>query len=109
MRGIRPPIWRRLHVPGAATLGQLHDALQIAIGWTDSRLHQFRVGGDGSLDMEPVNEALRALGALGGACPNPNRNFLATFAFLCALAMPDSLDSSGDQEQPMEFPQLRHL
>jgi hypothetical protein len=44
LRAIRPPIWRRLRVPGDATLGQLHDALQIALGWTDSHLHQFRVG-----------------------------------------------------------------
>lgn len=44
LRHIRPPIWRRLRVPGATTLGQLHDALQIALGWTDSHLHQFRVG-----------------------------------------------------------------
>jgi hypothetical protein len=46
MRGIRPPIWRRLRVPGAMTLAQLHDVLQDAFGWTDSHLHQFRMGRD---------------------------------------------------------------
>jgi hypothetical protein len=41
IRGIRPPIWRRLEVDGALTLAKLHEVLQIAFGWTDSHLHQF--------------------------------------------------------------------
>jgi hypothetical protein len=44
MRGIRPPIWRRVRVAGGLTLARLHDALQEAFGWTNSHLHQFRVG-----------------------------------------------------------------
>jgi hypothetical protein len=46
MRGIRPAIWRRLRVPGGVTLAQLHGVLQDAFGWTNSHLHQFRVGGE---------------------------------------------------------------
>jgi len=41
-----PTVWRRLQVPGAASLDWLHAALQVAIGWTNSHLHQFKVGGD---------------------------------------------------------------
>jgi hypothetical protein len=44
LEGSRPPIWRRLLVPADLTLGDLHYILQIAMGWTDSHLHQFRVG-----------------------------------------------------------------
>jgi hypothetical protein len=44
LRHVRPPIWRRLRVPGAVSLDKLHGALQIALGWSDSHLHQFRVG-----------------------------------------------------------------
>lgn len=44
--GSEPPIWRRLQVPGDAKLDWLHAVLQIAIGWTNSHLHQFRVGED---------------------------------------------------------------
>lgn len=44
LRAIRPPIWRRVRLPGTASLRQVHDALQVALGWTDSHLHQFRVG-----------------------------------------------------------------
>jgi hypothetical protein len=39
----KPIIWRRLQVPGNATLGWLHAVLQVAMGWTNSHLHQFRV------------------------------------------------------------------
>ena len=31
-------------MPGNANLGWLHAALQVAMGWTNSHLHQFRVG-----------------------------------------------------------------
>ncbi len=44
LRGIRPPICRRLRVPSTLTLGQPHQALQIAMGWTNSHMHQFSVG-----------------------------------------------------------------
>src|SRR5439155_25632245 len=36
-----PPIWRRLLVPSDFTLSSLHDLLQLAMGWTDSHLHEF--------------------------------------------------------------------
>jgi len=45
LRGIRPPIWRRLLVPADTTLPRLHRALQIAMGWQDSHMHEFRVDG----------------------------------------------------------------
>lgn len=41
LNGIRPPIWRRLLIPSSFSLKDLHDVLQVAIGWTDSHLHQF--------------------------------------------------------------------
>ncbi|NNN04814.1 MAG: plasmid pRiA4b ORF-3 family protein [Elusimicrobia bacterium] len=42
--GIEPPIWRRLLVPGDINLLKLHEVLQVAMGWTNSHLHQFIVG-----------------------------------------------------------------
>ena len=41
----KPKIWRRLLVDPRLTLEQLHIALQIAFGWTNSHLHQFHDGG----------------------------------------------------------------
>ena len=40
----KPPIWRRLQVPADVTLAKLHHILQVSMGWTNSHLHQFRVG-----------------------------------------------------------------
>jgi len=42
--GVRPPVWRRLLVPGEISLAELHDVIQTAMGWTDSHLHMFEVG-----------------------------------------------------------------
>ena len=44
---IEPEIWRRLVVPADWTLDRLHPVLQAAFGWTDSHLHEFRIGGPG--------------------------------------------------------------
>jgi hypothetical protein len=40
----KPPIWRRILVPGDVTLEKLHYIIQVAMGWTNSHLHQFMVG-----------------------------------------------------------------
>ncbi len=41
-----PPIWRRLLVAGNATLLDLHKIIQVAMGWTNSHLHQFIIDGE---------------------------------------------------------------
>jgi len=46
LNDISPPIWRRIQIPGEFTLGQLHDVLQIVMGWTNSHLHQFTINGE---------------------------------------------------------------
>jgi hypothetical protein len=46
LKGAKPPIWRRLLIADSVSLPQLHRAIQIAMGWTDSHLHQFVVGGE---------------------------------------------------------------
>src|SRR3990172_4927475 len=43
LRGTRPPIWRRILVYSDVTLYKLHEILQVAMGWTDNHLHQYRV------------------------------------------------------------------
>lgn len=41
----KPPIWRRLDLRSDLTLDRVHDAIQAAMGWTDSHLHRFALGG----------------------------------------------------------------
>jgi Plasmid pRiA4b ORF-3-like protein len=45
LKGIRPPIWRRLLIRADTKLEQLHEVLQTAMGWYDSHLHQFVADG----------------------------------------------------------------
>ena len=53
---VEPAIWRRLVVPLQTTLAQLHHILQAAMGWTDSHLHQFEIGGLRFGDPELLNQ-----------------------------------------------------
>ncbi len=43
--GILPEIWRRIEVPETYTFWDLHVAIQDAMGWLDSHLHEFAVSG----------------------------------------------------------------
>lgn len=62
--GIEPPIWRTVEVAGASSLEDVHFAIQVAMGWTNSHLHQFVIGGvsygmadvDGAEDLELADE-----------------------------------------------------
>ncbi len=62
LNGIRPPVWRRLLVPSSVSLKDLHGILQIAVGWTNSHLHQFIARGtvygqpDPEFGMRAMNE-----------------------------------------------------
>ncbi len=55
LRGSKPPIWRRVQVPGRATLYQLHWIIQMAMGWTNSHLHQFIIGGEYYSEPSPFD------------------------------------------------------
>jgi hypothetical protein len=58
LRDIEPPIWRTLEVPGTATLEDVHYAIQVAMGWQNSHLHQFTIGKHryGMVDLDEVDE-----------------------------------------------------
>lgn len=60
---IEPLIWRRIVVPDSLTLLELHAIIQGAMGWRDSHLHQFEIGGrrfevpeDDQLELEEGSE-----------------------------------------------------
>ena len=73
LQGIEPAIWRRIEVPAHMSLPQLHITLQIAMGWENYHLHEFRAGGkcygepdpeDNHFGMEVLNQRRRKLGTL---------------------------------------------
>lgn len=57
---VTPPVWRRVLVDADITLARLHRILQAAMGWTDSHLHCFEVGGRrfGMVDLEEDDDDL---------------------------------------------------
>ncbi|MEW6427833.1 MAG: plasmid pRiA4b ORF-3 family protein [Thermodesulfobacteriota bacterium] len=71
LRGSKPPIWRRVLVPGSFSLAKLHRVIQLAMGWSDSHLHQFDIGGHGYGIPHPddwvqvADERRQILGRLG--------------------------------------------
>ena len=68
---IDPPVWRRLVFPARFTLGALHEAIQVSLGWDNSHLHEFRVGKKRFVmsaeddDGEAADEESVSLGELG--------------------------------------------
>lgn len=58
LRGIDPAIWRTLEVPGSSSLEAVHFAIQVAMGWTNSHLHQFDIAGTryGMVDVDEAGD-----------------------------------------------------
>ena len=70
LAGATPPIWRTVLVPGDIRLDALHNVIQLAMGWTDSHLHQFIANKkfygmpDDDLEMEMEDETKYKLAQL---------------------------------------------
>ncbi len=64
--GTKPPVWRRVRVPGSLSLGELHSVIQVAMGWEDDHLHAFTVGGrrfgPGGTDLQVEDEEKITIG-----------------------------------------------
>lgn len=45
LKFMRPPIWRRVVLPDNYTLGNLHEVIQIVMGWHDCHMHRFEMNG----------------------------------------------------------------
>lgn len=56
LHGSKPPIWRRLLMPGAMTLHDLHEAIQAAMGWDGGHLHAFDLNGTAYGDPDAEND-----------------------------------------------------
>jgi hypothetical protein len=46
LRGVRPPVWRRIQVASTINLRRLHDVIQETMGWTQSHLYEFEIDGE---------------------------------------------------------------
>jgi hypothetical protein len=51
-----PTVWRRLIVPETVKLPTLHQVFQTALGWTNSHLHEFVIGGVRYSEPDPDSD-----------------------------------------------------
>ncbi len=56
LRSAKPPIWRRLLAPANMTLADLHDVIQVAMGWDSGHLHVFDIDGRSYGDRASVDD-----------------------------------------------------
>jgi hypothetical protein len=74
-----PPLWRTVRMPLAATLGDLHRAIQVLFGWDGDHLHAFTVANvrysDPLFDLEQTadEEAVRLRDAFPASARKPVR------------------------------------
>jgi hypothetical protein len=86
LKGMKPPIWRRVAVPCDITLAGLHDVIQVAMGWQDCHLHEFEIGDERygpvaseafDFDDGRADEGRARLNKIAG----PNAKFLYCYDF----------------------------
>jgi hypothetical protein len=80
----KPPIWRRILVPDSVALDKLHTIIQVAMGWTNSHLHQFIIEGSfysipSPGDWEPMIDERRY--RLNQIAPSENYKFTYEYDF----------------------------
>ncbi|WP_428278290.1 plasmid pRiA4b ORF-3 family protein [Candidatus Palauibacter sp.] len=66
LTGAKPPIWRRFLVSPTTSLAELHDVLQIVMGWDNYHLHHFRQGERRYAPPSPWDD--------DGFCPSTRRS-----------------------------------
>src|SRR5262245_51738349 len=60
LEGVKPPIWRRIQVKDC-TLDKLHEHIQTVMGWKNSHLHKFEIGGHEYADPRLMEEDFEGL------------------------------------------------
>jgi hypothetical protein len=82
-----PPIWRRIQVPDC-TLDELHEFIQLAMGWTNSHLHQFEIDGKRYGDPELLDAGFNDFDCIdstetkiGDIVPRSGKRFRFTYEY----------------------------
>jgi hypothetical protein len=103
----KPPIWRRLLVMESVSLYKLHQIFQVAMGWTDSHLHQFIVGEKyygipSSEDWRPVLDERRY--RLNQIAPAENSKFIYEYDFGDSWGHVILVEKIQPSESGMKYP-----
>lgn len=79
VRNISPMIWRRVLMRSDSSLADLHEVIQISMGWEGERLYAFRLHGKDYGTVDAVGDKHEPLAALR---LRPNERFLYEYNFL---------------------------
>lgn len=83
--GAKPPVWRRLEIPSAMTLDQVHEVLQVAFRWDNYHLHGFETVygefGDPSHDDEWTQRGDESRVALAQVAAEKKAKVVYTYDF----------------------------
>lgn len=60
--GIDPPVWRHIAVPSDFNLYDLHEVIQVAMGWEEAHLHEFFLAGRGGKRRRTFTPRLDPMG-----------------------------------------------
>lgn len=104
---IEPPVWRRIAAPSDFTLAELHDVVQLAMGWHFSHLHDFRVGkvtyGDPDMLVEPGDRDERKA-SLAQIAPKPKKQFRYVYDFGDSWEHQIVVEAVGPPEPGTRYP-----
>jgi hypothetical protein len=106
-----PPIWRRIELSSQTTLKKFHRILQIALGWSNSHLHEFVVDGQryGVSDPmydEPGDVIAEGTVRLSDVLAAPDSQFLYIYDFGDNWRHVVLLESVLSAEPGLEYPRV---
>lgn len=83
LRHVAPPIWRRLLVPAECDFAELHEILQVSMGWENDHLHSFDVEGITFREVlgHDTEFFIDEVGSSLGAVARKGRKFTYTYDF----------------------------
>ncbi len=81
LAGIEPGIWRRIHVPGGMTLRELHEVIQVAMGWESEHLHSFTIDGETYGRPDAFTRTKNDAGVAVEVVVEKGRRFVYTYDF----------------------------
>ncbi len=84
LKYMRPAIWRRVVLPDNYTLGNLHEVIQIVMGWHNGHMHRFEIGGRSYTSAEAYDEMDmedESMVLLGGLLNKEKQKFLYEYDF----------------------------
>jgi hypothetical protein len=109
LRHVDPPIWRRIQVPGDTKLGKLHRILQDAMGWTNSHLHDFRIGDNvyGEPFPESPDEVINELNVRLDKIAHEGDTLLYTYDFGDSWEHELNIEKVAPAESGVSYPRCR--